>query len=80
MLHRSLRDTLQSVEKLIEDKEAEAFFEEAWELEEPEAPAKASDPASGRIDGSENSLHSGAGNLPLNLKLELAKALGSFKP
>ena len=83
MLHKSLRDTLFNVEKLIEDQEAEAFFTEAWEPEEPElaaATASASEKASGRLDGSENSLQSGAGNLPLNLKLELARALGNFRP
>ena len=83
MLHRSLRDTLQNVEKLNEQQEGEAFFDEAWEPEQAEAEAataSAASAASGRIDGSENSLQSGSGNLPLNLKLELAKALGNFKP
>ena len=79
MLHKSLRDTLANVKKLIEDKEAEAFFA-AWEEDEPEAPPASSSQASGRLDGSDNSLQSGAGNLPLNLKLELARALGNFKP
>ena len=83
MLHRSLRNTLQNVEQLIEQKQAEAFFDEAWEPEQAEAEeaaASAASAASGRVDGSDNSLQSSAGNLPLNLKLELAKALGNFKP
>ena len=84
MLHRSLKETLHNVEQLIEEKEAEAFFfEEAWEPEQIEAETaatSAASAASGRIDGSENSLQRGAGNLPLNFKLQLAKALGSFKP
>ena len=83
MLHTSLRDTLPNVEKLIEDQEAEAFFAEAWEpasASAAAASATASAAASGRLDGSDNSLQSGAGNLPLNLKLELAAALGNFRP
>ena len=82
MLAKSLKDTLANVEQLVEGQEAEAFFAEAWEDEEPEpaaATASASEKA-GRLDGSENSLQSGAGNLPLNLKLELARALGNFRP
>ena len=82
MLAKNLRDTLVNVEQLVEGQEAEAFFAEAWEDEEPEPPAvsaSASEKA-GRLDGSENSLQSGAGNLPLNLKLEFARALGNFKP
>ena len=58
-LHRSLRDTLQNVEQLIKQKEAETFFAEAWEPEElgtGAAQASASSKASGRLDGSDNSL------------------------
>ena len=83
VLHRSLRDTLQNVEQLIEQQQREAFWDEAWEPEQAEAEAAAAaaaSAASGRVDGSDNSLQSGSGNLPLNLKLELARALGSFKP
>ena len=83
MLHRSLRDTLQNVEQLIEQQQAEAFWDEAWEPEQTEAEAAAataSSATSGRVDGSDNSLQSGSGNLPLNLKFEFARALGSFKP
>ena len=50
MLHKSLRDTLANVEQLVEAQEAEAFFAEAWEPEEPElaaASASASEKASG---------------------------------
>ena len=83
MLQNSLMQTLTNVEQLLEEQQAEAFFQEAWEPEAAaaeEAAASASAAASGRIDGSEHSLQSGAGNLPLKQKLELAYALGSFKP
>ena len=68
-------------EKLTDDhkKEAEATWQdEAW----PTAAAAASstDDASGRVDGTVGSLHSGEGNVPLHLKLELAHHLGSFNP
>ena len=87
MLQNRLIQTLTNVEELLEEQRAEAFFQEAWEpqaaaAEEAaaeEAAASASAAASGRIDGSEHSLQSGAGNLPLKQKLELAYALGSFK-
>ena len=78
-LSGTLQETLQSVEKLIEQQEAEAFFEGAWQEPVPAA-ASASEEASGRADGSFGSLQCGEGNLPLHLKLELAYQLGSFKP
>ena len=68
------------MEKLIEDQEAEAFFAEAWGDDELEQPAASSSDKAGRLDGSDNSLQSGHGNLPLNLKLQLAAALGNFRP
>ena len=67
------------MEKLIEQQEAEAFFEGAWQEDIPAA-ASSSDEASGRVDGSLPSLQSGEGNIPLRLKLRLANALGSFSP
>ena len=75
MLQNSLVQTLANVEELLEEQRAEAFFQEAWEPQAAaaeEAAASASAAASGRIDGSEHSLQSGAGNLPLKQKLELA--------
>ena len=79
MLQNSLMQTLTNVEELLEEQQADAFFQEAWEPQAAAAEEVAA-PASGRIDGSEHSLQSGAGNLPLKQKLELAYALGSFKP
>ena len=70
---------VENVEKLIEQQEAEAFFEGAWEEDIP-AIASTSDEASGRIDGTLPSLQSGEGNVPLHLKFKLAHALGSFTP
>ena len=78
-LNRTLQTTFENVEKLIEQQEAEAFFEGAWQDDVP-AVASYSDEASGRIDGSLPSLQSGEGNIPLRLKLRLAQALGSFSP
>ena len=78
-LSRTLQTTLDNVEKLIEQQEAEAFFEGAWQEEVP-AVASSSDEASGRIDGTLPSLQSAEGNVPLHLKLKLAHALGSFTP
>ena len=77
-LSRTLQTTLDNVEKLIEQQEAEAFFEGAWQEEVPAVAS--SDEASGRIDGTLPSLQSGEGNVPLHLKLKLAHALGSFAP
>ena len=78
-LSRTLQTTLENVEKLIEQQEAEAFFEGAWQEDIP-AVASSSDEASGRVDGSLPGLQSGEGNIPLHLKLRLAHALGSFSP
>ena len=78
-LNRTLQTTFENVEKLVEQQEAEAFFEGAWQDDIP-AVASCSDEASGRIDGSLPSLQSGEGNIPLHLKLRLAQALGSFSP
>ena len=79
LMAKSLQATLNNVETLTEDREAEAFFAEAWEDEEPELPAASSDDKAGRLDGSDNSLASDHGNLPLNLKLQLAAALGNLR-
>ena len=80
MLAKNLKETLLNVEQLVEGQEGEAFFAEAWEDDEPELPAASGSDKAGRLDGSDNSLQSGTGNLPLNLKLELATALGNFRP
>ena len=77
-LSRTLQTTFDNVEKLIEQQQAEAFFEGAWQEEIPTATS--SDEASGRIDRTLPSLQSGEGNVPLHLKLRLAQALGSFAP
>ena len=52
--------------------------QKAWS-EEDLAPPASEEPA-GRFDGSELALASGFGNLPLDLKLQLAEGLGNFKP
>ena len=78
-LSRTLQTTLENVEKLIEQQEAEVFFEGAWQEEIP-AVTSSSDEASGRVDGSLPSLQSGEGNIPLHLKFKFAHALGSFSP
>ena len=72
-LNRTLQTTFENVEKLVEQQEAEAFLEGAWQDDIPAA-ASYSDEASGRIDGSLPSLQSGEGNIPLHLKLRLAQA------
>ena len=74
---KSLHETFNNVETLLHDREAEAFFAEAWE--EDELPPASSDEPAGRFDGSDNAIASGHGNLPLRLKLELAAALGNFR-
>ena len=70
---------MQNVEQLIEQQQAEPFFEGDSQETVPAA-ASASEEASGRVDGSFGSLQCGEGNVPLHLKLELANKLGSFKP
>ena len=78
-LNGTLQETLQNVEQLIEQQQAETFFEGDWQEPIPAA-TSALEEASGRVDGSFGSLQCGEGNLPLHLKLELANKLGSFKP
>ena len=78
LMSQSLHKTLDNVEALLHDREAEAFFAEAWSEEELAPPA--SEEPAGRFDGSELALASGFGNLPLDLKLQLAEGLGNFKP
>ena len=77
LMAKSLHETLNNVEALLHDREAEAFFAEAWD--EEELPPAASDEPAGRFDGSDNAIASGHGNLPLDLKLQLAEGLGNFK-
>ena len=79
LMVNNLKETLSNVEKLAEDQQAEAFFAEAWEDDELEQQAASPSEKAGRLDGSENSLQSGFGNLPLDLKLELAAALGNLR-
>ena len=74
----SLQTTLGNVEALLHDREAEECLAEAWSEEELKKTAW-EEPA-GRFDGSELSLASGFGNLPLNLKFQLAEGLGNFRP
>ena len=74
----SLQTTLGNVEALIEEREAAESLEEAWP--EEQLPKAAWEEPAGRFDGSELSLASGFGNLPLDLKMQLAKGLGNFRP
>ena len=78
-MSKSLHQTLDNVEALLHDREAKAFFAEAWSEEEELVPPASDEPA-GRFDGSDNAVASGHGNLPLDLKLQLAEGLGNFKP
>ena len=57
LMSKSLRQTLDNVEALLHDREAEAFFAEAWDEEELEPPA--SGRASWTLDGSDNAIASG---------------------
>ena len=75
----SLQTTLGNVEALLEEREAAGSLEEAWPAEEQLSTEAWEEPA-GRFDGSELSLASGFGNLPLDLKLVLAEGLGNFRP
>ena len=74
----SLQTTLGNVEALLGDQEAEAAYEEAWPAEQ--LPKAAWEEPAGRFDGSELALASGFGNLPLDLKMQLAEGLGNFRP
>ena len=74
----SLHTTLENVEALLQDREEAAFYTEAWS--EEELPKTAWEEPAGRFDGSELAFASGFGNLPLDLKLQLAEGLGSFRP
>ena len=79
LLAASFQSTLADVAALEENAAAAAgSLEEAWSEEKPSHEAW-EEPA-GRIDGSEFSLASGFGNLPLDKKLQLAEGLGSFHP
>ena len=77
----ALADVVKYAEKLTE--EHKQATEAALQYEDwyaADVAASTTEEASGRIDGSLRSLLSGEGNIPLNLKLELANKLGSFKP
>ena len=75
-LAASFQATLADVAAL-EDAASAGSFEEAWPEQKQQ---EASIEQAGRIDGSDLSLASGFGNLPLDKKLLLAEGLGSFHP
>ena len=62
----------------LEDATSAGSFEEAWP--EQKQTQETCIEQAGRIDGSDLSLASGFGNLPLDNKLLLAEGLGSFHP
>ena len=78
LMASSLQNTLGNVEALLQEREAEECFAEAWP--EEELPKTAWEEPAGCFDGSELALASGFGNLPLNLKLQLAEGFGNFRP
>ena len=57
LMSKSLHQTLDNVEALLHDREAEAFFAEAWDEEEELVPPASEEPA-GRFDGSDNAIAS----------------------
>ena len=71
-MSKSLHQTLDNVEALLQDREAEAFFAEAWSEEEELVPPASEEPA-GRFDGSDNAVASGHGNLPLDLEVSACR-------
>ena len=77
-LAASFQATLADVAALEENAASAGSLEEAWP-EEKQSQEAWEEPA-GRIDGSELSLASGFGNLPLDKKLLLGERLGSFNP
>ena len=72
----SLQTTLGNVEALLEEREAAESLEEAWP--EEQLPKATWEEPAGRFDGSELSLASGFGNLPLDLKLSACRRLGQL--
>ena len=76
-LAASFQATLADVAALEENAASAGSFEEAWPEQKQQ---EASIEQAGRIDGSDLSLASGFGNLPLDKKLLLAEGLGSFHP
>ena len=76
-LAASFQATLADVAALEENAASAGSFEEAWPEQKQQ---EASVEQAGRIDGSDLSLASGFGNLPLDKKLLLAEGLGSFHP
>ena len=77
LMAASLQTTLADVAAL-EERAAEGSLEEAWPAEQ--LSQEAWEEPTGRFDGSELSLASGFGNLPLDLKMKLAEGLGNFRP
>ena len=78
LMAASLQTTLGNVEALLEEREATGSLEEAWPADDHQQ--EAWEESAGRFDGSELSLASGFGNLPLDLKMKLAEGLGNFRP
>ena len=77
LLAASLQTTLEDVAAL-EEQAAAGSLEEAWPAEQLSQEAWV-EPA-GRFDGTELSLASSFGNMPLDLKMKLAAGLGNFRP
>ena len=77
LLAASFQTTLEDVATL-EEQTAAGNLEEAWPSEQPSQEAW-EEPA-GRFDGTELSLASGFGNMPLDLKMKLAAGVGNFRP
>ena len=73
----SLQTVLADVAAL-EENAAGGSLEEAWPAEQ--LSKEAWEEPAGRFDGSELSLASGFGNLPLDLKLQLAEGIGRHRP
>ena len=77
-LHKLVGETFRSAEQLLAQQAPETSL--ARNLRRRSTGNSFSGEPSGRIDGSLLSLQCGEGNIPLHLKLELARQLGSFKP
>ena len=77
LLAASLQTTLEDVAAL-EEQAAAGSLEEAWPAEQ--LSQEAWEEPAGRFDGTELSLASGFGNMPLDLKMKLAAGLGNFRP
>ena len=78
-LRKLVGETFRSAEQLLAQQAPETA---AWQgtFTEGAAAIASDEEPPGRTDGSLLSLQCGEGNIPLHLRLELAKQLGSFKP